>query len=142
MKDVYVVYWSSTGNTQAMAEAVGAGAESAGATAHVVEVASADASALKDVPAFALGASAMGAEELDSEMDDFVTQVEAFASGKTIALFGSYDWGDGEWIRTWTSRIEEAGAKVIGGEDCIANLTPDDEALDKCKAIGAELANL
>ena len=140
MKDVYVVYWSSTGNTQAMAEAVGAGAESAGATAHVVEVASADASALKDVPAFALGASAMGAEELDSEMDDFVTQVEAFASGKTIALFGSYDWGDGDWMREWASRMEAAGATVAGGEGVIANNTPDEEALENCRKLGETLA--
>ena len=140
MKDVYVVYWSSTGNTQAMAEAVGAGAESAGATAHVVEVASADASALKDVPAFALGASAMGAEELDSEMDDFVTAVEGICAGKTVGLFGSYDWGDGEWMRKWADRMTEAGATVVNGEGVIANLTPDDDAVAACKALGAALA--
>lgn len=140
MKEVYVVYWSSTGNTQAMAEAVGAGVTEAGGTAHVVEVSSADVSELKNADCFALGASAMGAEELDSEMDDFVTQVEAIASGKTIGLFGSYDWGDGEWMRQWSSRMQDAGATVIGGEDCIANLAPDDEAVAKCKALGAELS--
>ena len=140
MKDVYIVYWSSTGNTQAMAEAVGAGAESAGATAHVVEVASADASALKDVPAFALGASAMGAEELDSEMDDFVTAVEGICAGKTVGLFGSYDWGDGEWMRDWVERMTAAGATVVGGEGVICQDAPDDDAKTACEELGKKLA--
>lgn len=140
MKDVYVVYWSSTGNTEAMANAVGEGVTEAGGTAHVVEVSAADASALKDKDSFALGASAMGAEELDPEMDDFVTAVEAFAAGKTIGLFGSYDWGDGEWMRLWADRMTAAGAAVVNGEGTIANLAPDDEAVAACKALGAELA--
>lgn len=140
MKEVYVVYWSSTGNTQAMAEAVGEGIKEAGASARVVDVTSVDASLLKDMDVFALGASAMGAEELDPEMDAFVTEVEAFASGKTIALFGSYDWGDGEWMRDWVARMEEAGAAVLNGEGCIANLEPDDEAKAACRALGAALA--
>lgn len=140
MKEVYVVYWSSTGNTQAMAEAIGEGVKEAGATAHVKEVSSMDAARLKDQDCFALGASATGAEELDSEMDDFVTQVEAFVSGKTVALFGSYDWGDGDWMRQWVSRMEEAGAKVVDKEGCIANLTPDEDALARCRELGAKLA--
>ncbi|MCD8082556.1 MAG: flavodoxin [Clostridiales bacterium] len=139
MKEVYVVYWSSTGNTQAMAEAVGEGINEAGGKANVVEVAAADANALKKADTFALGASAMGAEELDGEMDAFVAEVEAFANGKTIGLFGSYDWGDGEWMRTWVSRMEEAGATVVNGEGTIANLAPDDDAVAACKALGAAL---
>ena len=90
MKEVYVIYWSSTGNTQAMAEAIGEGIAEAGGKANVLDVSSADASMLKDQEVFALGASAMGAEELDGEMDSFVTEVESFAAGKKIALFGSY----------------------------------------------------
>lgn len=81
----------------------------------------------------------MGAEELDSEMDDFVSQVEAFAAGKTIGLFGSYDWGDGEWMRLWADRMTAAGATVVNGEGTIASLAPDDEAAEACKALGAEL---
>lgn len=139
MKDVYVVYWSSTGNTKAMADAVGEGITEAGGNACVVEVSAADASALRDKDSFALGASAMGAEELDSEMDDFVSQVEAFAAGKTIGLFGSYDWGDGEWMRLWADRMTAAGATVVNGEGTIASLAPDDEAAEACKALGAAL---
>lgn len=140
MKDVYVVYWSSTGNTEEMAKAVGEGITGAGGTAHVVEVSAADAAVLKDADSFALGASATGAEELDPGMDDFVTQVESFAAGKTIGLFGSYDWGDGEWMRQWTERMKTAGANVVNGEGVIANLAPEDEALEACRALGAALA--
>ncbi len=139
MKEVYVIYWSSTGNTQEMAEAVGEGIKEAGGSAVVLEVSAADASKLKEAESFALGASAAGAEELDPEMDDFVTQVESFASGKTIGLFGSYDWGDGEWMRQWVSRMEAAGASVVNGEGCIANLEPDEAAREQCKALGREL---
>ncbi len=141
MKDIYVVYWSSTGNTQAMADLVAEGITEAGANAKVVEVSAMDAALLKDADCFALGASAMGAEVLDDEMDSFVTEVEAFAGGKTIGLFGSYDWGDGEWMRDWVSRMEGAGAKVAGGEAAIVNMAPDDdEKINACKALGKELA--
>lgn len=140
MKDVYVVYWSSTGNTEAMANAVGEGITGAGGTAHVVEVSAADASVFKDADSFALGASATGAEELDPDMDEFVTQVEAFAAGKTVGLFGSYDWGDGEWMRQWTDRMTTAGASVVNGEGVTANLAPEEEALEACRALGAALA--
>lgn len=140
MKDVYVVYWSSTGNTEEMAKAVGEGITGAGGTAHVVEVSAADASVLKDADSFALGASATGSEELDPDMDDFVTQVEGFAAGKTIGLFGSYDWGDGDWMRQWTERMKSAGANVVNDEGLIANLAPEEEALEACRALGAALA--
>ena len=140
MKEVNVIYWSSTGNTQAMAEAVGAGVEEAGGMANVIEVSAADVSMLKDADSFALGASAMGDEELDAEMDDFVTAVEGICAGKTVGLFGSYDWGDGEWMRKWADRMIEAGATVVNGEGVIANLTPDDDAVAACKALGAALA--
>ncbi len=139
MKELYVIYWSSTGNTQAMAEAIAAGIEEAGGKANVLDVSSADASLLKDQAVFALGASAMGSEELDGEMDAFVGEVEMFAAGKQIALFGSYDWGDGEWMRNWAERMENAGACIIGGEGLIANLAPDDDAVAACKALGAEM---
>lgn len=140
MKDVYVVYWSSTGNTQAMAEAIGEGIREAGGNPKVMEVSSVSASELQDRTCFALGASAMGAEELDSGMDAFVTEVEGFAAGKTIALFGSYDWGDGEWMRSWADRMSDAGASIVNGEGLIANLAPDEDAVAACRALGAKLA--
>lgn len=143
MSKVRVIYWTQTGNTQAMAEAVARGIEAGGKEAELLEVGAADADALKADAAFALGCPAMGDEELeDSEVEPFVEQVESFANGKTVLLFGSYDWGDGEWMRKWTERMQNAGATVLGGEGIIANLTPDDDVLAKLEAAGKELAAL
>lgn len=141
MSDIYVVYWSGTGNTQEMANAVAEGIQEAGGNAIVADVSSVSPDQLKDKEAFALGCPAMGAEELEEgEMEPFVISVEGFASGKKIGLFGSYDWGDGEWMRVWAERMENAGATVAGGEGVIANNAPDADALEACKALGKSLA--
>lgn len=143
MSKITVVYWSQTGNTQAMAEAIGKGITEGGKEAQVVEVGSISAESLKDEPVFALGCPAMGAEVLEeSEMEPFVTEVEAFAAGKSIALFGSYGWGDGQWMRDWVERMEGAGATVVGGEGLMCQETPDDDALAECDALGKQLAGL
>ena len=121
-----IVYWSSTGNTERMAQMLGEEIEKLGGSAEVEEVSSVSPSALEKETVFALGCSAMGDEELDEgEMEPFVQEVEKFASGKKIGLFGSYDWGDGEWMRKWEERMKEAGAEVAG--TVIANNEPDDE---------------
>ena len=114
-----IVYWSSTGNTERMAQMLGEELEKLGGSAEVEEVSSVSPSALEKETVFALGCSAMGDEEL------FVQEVEKFASGRKIGLFGSYDWGDGEWMRRWEARMKEAGADVAG--TVIANNEPDDE---------------
>ena len=139
MKEVYVIYWSSTGNTQAMAEAIGEGIAEAGGKANVLDVSSADASMLKDQEVFALGASAMGAEELDGEMDSFVTEVESFAAGKKIALFGSYDWGDGEWMRNWAADCDSSGCRMAA-DPLTVNGAPEGADAEACKALGVALA--
>ena len=140
---ISVVYWSGTGNTQAMAEAIGEGIESAGAQANVISVDQASVDALAEEDVFALGCSAMGAEELEeSEMEPFVTELEANVSGKNIGLFGSYGWGDGQWMRDWVERMKSAGANVVTGEGIICNDAPDDEAVENCKNLGKELAAL
>ena len=121
-----IVYWSSTGNTERMAQMLGEELEKLGGSAEVEEVSSVSPSALEKETVFALGCSAMGDEELDEgEMEPFVQEVEKFASGKKIGLFGSYDWGDGEWMRRWEASMKEAGADVAG--TVIANNEPDDE---------------
>ena len=131
MDKIYVVFWTQGGNTQAMAEAIGEGIREAGKEAE-----------LKAAPKFALGCPAMGAEVLEeSEMEPFVCDVEGFASGKKIALFGSYGWGDGEWMRDWTTRMEAAGATVLNGEGLICHETPDEDGLSECRELGIQLAN-
>lgn len=138
---ISVVYWSGTGNTRSMAEAVAEGIVSAGAEADVKEVGNADPAALAAENAFALGCPSMGAEQLEeSEMEPFVEALEPLVSGKTILLFGSYGWGDGEWMRDWAERMKNAGAVLIREEGIIANDAPDDEALGECRAAGEKLA--
>ena len=143
MDKIYVAYWSQTGNTEAMAEAVARGIRSEGKESAVVEVGSISPEELKEEAVFALGCPAMGAEVLEeSEMEPFVETLETFVKGKTVGLFGSYGWGDGEWMRDWEARMQQAGANVIGGEGVICQETPDQEALEKCEEVGKNLAAL
>lgn len=140
MDEIMVVYWSQTGNTEAMAQAVAQGIEEAGKKTKLAEVSAVSAADLKDVKAFALGCPAMGAEVLEEdEMEPFVAEVEGFAAGKTVGLFGSYGWGDGQWMRDWEERMNAAGAVVVNGEGVIAHEAPDDDALEACRSLGKAL---
>lgn len=141
MSKVDVVFWSQSGNTESMANFVGAGVTEAGGEANVVYVGDASMDELKSAKAFALGCPAMGAEVLEEgEMEPFVTELEGFVAGKTIGLFGSYGWGDGEWMRNWVERMTAAGANVVGGEGVICQDAPDAEAEAACKELGKALA--
>ena len=141
MSKITVAYWSGTGNTEAMAEAVGEGIKAAGKECAVVSISDISASDLEGETSFALGCPAMGAEELEeTEMEPFVAELEGSVSGKKIGLFGSYGWGDGQWMRDWVSRFENAGAVIVGGEGVICVEAPDDEAVNACKKLGNELA--
>lgn len=143
MDTIYVVYWSQTGNTQAMAEAIGKGITDAGKEAAVVFVTEASVEELKKAKCFALGCPAMGAEVLEEmDMEPFVCDVEGFAMGKTIALFGSYGWGDGQWMREWVERMDACGATVLNGEGLMCQDMPNASALAECEALGKQLAAL
>lgn len=143
MSKISVVYWTGTGNTESMANAIAKGIAYAGKEAECVTASDASLDDLKEQAVFALGCPAMGAEVLEeTEMEPFVTEVEAFASGKQIALFGSYGWGDGQWMRDWVERMTAAGATVVNGEGLMCNESPDDEAISACEALGAQLAGL
>lgn len=140
MSKIAIVYWSGTGNTQAMAEAVKAGAEAAGAEAELFTPGAFGADRMESYDAVAFGCSAMGAEELeDSEFEPMFTACEGKLSGRKIALFGSYGWGDGEWMRSWHERCGKAGAG-FAAEDVICCGAPDDEGKEKCAALGRALA--
>lgn len=141
MSKINVIYWTQTGNTEAMANAIGQGVTLAGKEVEVLEVSQASLDTLKEANVFALGCPAMGAEVLEeNEMEPFVEEVVKFAAGKTIALFGSYGWGDGEWMRDWEARMQEAGAKLVDGKGLICNEAPDDAALAECGELGKKLA--
>lgn len=139
--DISVVYWSGTGNTQSMAEAVAEGIEGAGAKARLLRVDEAKSADIANEDAFALGCPSMGAEELEeSEMEPFVKELEGLVSGKKILLFGSYGWGDGEWMRTWEERMKNAGAVLVNEAGIIANESPSGEDVMACKNAGEALA--
>lgn len=139
MSKVAIVYWSGTGNTEAMASAVLEGAKEKGAEAVMLTAAEFDASMVDSFDAIAFGCPSMGAEELEeSEFAPMFEACEAKLSGKKIALFGSYGWGDGEWMRLWDERCQNAGA-VMACDFVICNEAPDDEAVTACESLGAAL---
>lgn len=131
---IAVIYWSGTGNTEAMASAV---AEGAGAELYSVSQFSGDVS---EYDRLAFGCPAMGAENLEEgEFEPFFEGIESKLSGKKVALFGSYGWGDGEWMRTWEDTCRSDGA-VLACESVICCEAPEDDALAQCKKLGATLA--
>ncbi len=140
MKNIAVVYWSGTGNTEAMAQAVADGVKEKGAQVKLLTASAFDASMVDQFDAIAFGCPSMGAEQLEeSEFEPMFTACESKLNGKTIALFGSYGWGDGEWMRNWEETCAAAGA-VLACESVICNEAPDDEAVLACNALGAALA--
>ena len=140
MSKLAVVYYSSTGNTEQMAEAVAEGIREAGAEAEVITADSFNADMMDDFDAVAFGCPACGSEELDdTEFEPMFEGCEEKLSKKKIILFGSHDWGDGEWMRTWEERCKDKGAVIVGDEGVVCELTPEDDALEQCKARGEEL---
>lgn len=140
MSKIAVVYWSGTGNTETMAAAVAEGAKEKGAEAVLLTSAEFDAGMVDGYDALAFGCPAMGAEELEeTEFAPMFSACEAKLSGKKIALFGSYGWGDGEWMETWKDTCLSDGA-VLACDCVICNEAPDDEGIAACKALGAALA--
>ena len=137
MSKIAVIYWSGTGNTQAMAAAVAEGAKEKGAEADLLNCA--DVGDVSGYDAAALGCPAMGAEELeDSEFLPMLESIEPVLAGKKVALFGSYGWGDGEWMRSWEARCAEKGI-TLAAESVLANEAPDANALEACKKLGAAI---
>ncbi|AOT69622.1 flavodoxin [Geosporobacter ferrireducens] len=139
MKKIAVIYWSGTGNTEMMAKAVAEGAQGDNNEVKLLSVDKASVEDVMNADGVALGCPSMGAEVLEeSEMEPFVQSLEKVVTGKPLVLFGSYDWGDGEWMRDWEERMKGYGANLIA-EGLIVNLEPADQNLDACKKLGARL---
>ena len=140
MKKVAVVYWSGTGNTESMAAAVGEGAKAKGAEISLITASEFSPDMVKDYDTIGFGCPAMGSEVLEEdEFEPMFTACEPALKGKEIALFGSYGWGDGEWMRSWEETCKEAGASLIC-DSVICMEEPDEEALTACRNLGAALA--
>lgn len=139
MAKIAVVFWSGTGNTEQMADAVVAGAKEKGAEVDLLGPSDFDAAKVDSYDAIAFGCPAMGAEELEEdEYEPMFAAVESKLSGKKIALFGSYSWADGEWMQTWEERCKAAGAN-LATNSVICFEAPDADGETSCKALGAAL---
>jgi flavodoxin short chain len=141
MKKILIVYWSGTGNTETMAKQVAKAAQDAGAEVTCKPVSEASRDLVKAAEALAFGCPAMGAEVLEeNEMEPFIAGLSpAELGGKALGLFGSFDWGDGQWMRDWVERMKGLGA-LVEGEGIISQLAPTEEILSKCCDLGKKLA--
>ena len=141
MSKIAVIYWTSTGNTKAMAEAIAKGARDRGAEVTLSQVSEISSDEAAQFDKLALGCSAMGNEVLD-DMDflPFYEALEPKLAGKKTALFGSYGWGDGEWMRDWQEKVLNANADIFNNEGLIICETPDDEGLEQCRKFGGDFA--
>ena len=141
MSKIAVIYWSGTGNTEAMADLVANAAAAAGASVDKFTASEFNTASAGDYTGFALGCPAMGAEQLEeSEFEPMFSDLEGSLNGKKVAMFGSYGWGDGQWMRDWVERAQGDGAQVFGGEGLICNEAPDDDVQAACRKLGADLA--
>ena len=141
MGKVVIIYWSGTGNTELMAQAVLEGAEEINADTKLFNVSEITADDALEYDTLILGCPAMGAEVLEeSEFEPFFEQVETSLQGKKIALFGSYDWGTGEWMENWCDRVKNNGAQLFETGLTI-NLTPDADGLASCQEFGKRFSS-
>ena len=140
MNKVAIVYWSGTGNTEKMANCIAEGVKEVGGEAVLLSPGEFSADSFKDYGAVAFGCPSMGSEQLEEdEFEPMFAGLEGSLSGKKIALFGSYGWGDGEWMADWTERCKNAGAS-LAAESVICVEEPDAEGTDACIALGKALA--
>lgn len=141
MEKAAVIYWSATGNTEAMAKAIADGIRKSDVDADLFTVSEFSSKALNEYTRLAFGCPSMGAEVLEeSEFEPFFSQIEQELSGMKVALFGSYGWGSGEWMRDWEARVINDGACLYNGEGLIINLTPDESDIKKCEEFGSGFA--
>ena len=141
MNHIAIIFWSGTGNTEAMAAAIAKGASDAGTAVELFSVESVTPESALAHDMLILGCPAMGSEVLEEEVfEPFFTALEGSLQGKKLALFGSYGWGDGEWMRSWQNRCAAAGAALMGS-GLTAENAPDPDALAQCEALGREAAS-
>ena len=141
MSKIAVIYWSQTGNTEMMANAIAEGIREAGAECDVLSGPAVSADQAAEYEKLALGCPAMGAEVLEEmDFEPFFTELERRLSGRPVALFGSYGWGDGQWMRDWVQRTQDANANLYQDQGLMINETPDEDGLEQCREFGRGFA--
>lgn len=140
MGKIAVVFWSGTGNTEIMADSIIEGIKNAGGDVDRLGPSDFNESTIANYDKIAFGCPAMGAEELEpDEFEPMFAAVENSLGDKPIALFGSYEWADGEWMESWQNRVKSNGSNLIG-DGLIIYDTPDDDGKAKCVAFGESFA--
>ena len=141
MSKIAIVYWSGTGNTETMANCIAEGVREAGGEAELMGPTEFSATRFSEFSAVAFGCPAMGSEVLEEEaFEPMFAGLEGSLGGKRIALFGSYGWGDGQWMRDWCARCENAGAMLLDEQGLTVNEAPDAQGQEVCRALGRRLA--
>lgn len=139
MKQISIIYWTGSGNTEQMANLISEGIKEKGNTVKLITVGDARLEDVTEADIVLLGSPAMGAEVIEeAEMEPFVESIKSEVEGKVLGLFGSYDWGDGEWMENWADRMASYGAKVFE-RGCIAHLYPEGEDEEKCRDYGRRI---
>ena len=142
MENIAIIYWSGTGNTESMANAIAEGISAAGGTAAVMSADQCSPGPVNTYSKIAFGCPSMGDDVLEeSEFEPFFEQVEASLQGKKIALFGSYDWGTGEWMENWCDRVKIIGVHFVLKQVLPINLTPDADGLASCQEFGKRFSS-
>ncbi len=140
MSKVAVVFWSGTGNTETMAEAIAEGAKNAGAETCCCPAGNCAEETVLEFDAIAFGCPSMGDEILEEdEFQPMWDSIKTKLGSKKVAIFGSYGWGDGEWMRNWEEECNSLGINLVQG-GLMLNEAPDDAGIEECKALGAALA--
>lgn len=140
MENIAIIYWSGTGNTEIMANAIAQGITAAGGTVTTTTVDQCSPEKLNSYSKIAFGCPSMGDEVLEeSEFEPFFQQVESALQGKKVALFGSYSWGDGQWMEDWSQRVSDNGANLFD-KGLIVNETPDEEGVASCQEFGKQFS--
>ena len=139
MKNVCIIYWSGTGNTEKMAELIDKGITEKGESSKLINVSSATIEDVNDADILVLGSPSMGSEVIEeSEMEPFVESIKEAVKDKSVALFGSYGWGDGEWMRNWEERMSGYGANIVK-DSLIVNEAPEGDDETHCIEFGKSL---
>lgn len=142
MEKLALIYWSGSGNTEEMAKAIQVGIKESGKAVELFQAADFATDSIEQFDGILLGCSAMGAEELEeSEFLPMFEAIESQLKGRNVALFGSYGWGDGEWMRLWEERVKKDSA-LLFGEGLIVHERPNQAAIEKCQAFGRDFAQL
>lgn len=137
-----IIYWSGTGNTEAMANLILEGVKEAGAVGELINISTTDVDSIANEEVVVLGCPCMGDEELeDGEFLPFLESIEGDLNGKKVALFGSYGWGAGEWMENFEEKIKDLGAS-LQLESLIVNYTPEGEDENRCREYGKQIAAL